>query len=204
MCTGQNYTIRKLYDVDLSGGGTAFYAPAINDEGTVALLMETSGSRTIMTIDAEGVVTPIAEGGASYVFLGSSVDINNSGQVAFWAQRPNNTRGIFSGDGSSTITIAEESQLGGFVLNQSVAINNAGFVAFATGSAVVVGDGGPLTFFSPNGDLFQLRTRKHAREPLGSLPHPQKTPVVALKLPQNATTPESLMDGAVASTKFEL
>jgi hypothetical protein len=92
----------------------------------------------------------IADSSGSLRNFSSTVSVNNSGTVSFFANPRTGVAAIFTGDGGALTTIAESGPFGGGFGAGYTSINASGTVAFsaqfATGGAgIFTGSGGPVT-----------------------------------------------------------
>lgn len=161
----QNYTYRKIVEIG-AGYDAIASSPAINNSGTVAFGAKNSSMQQgIFSIASDGLVTPIALEGGTYTGFGQLLgvevgtpDINNSGQVAFYASTMVGA-GIFVSDGATTVPIAHTTTLGiqPNHLSDRLSINDLGRVAFSTAGSPVLGgvhtgNGGAVTTIDLKGN----------------------------------------------------
>jgi hypothetical protein len=160
-----------------NGGATTFIAdsnlqpafflgnPAINNEGTIAIIASSPGGAgdRLFTVSG-GATTLIADSSGPFSGFGST-EINDAGTVAFFASRDEGGNGIFTTNGGAITTVADSSGLFGFLLGS--AINNAGTVAFSAfrdfqdflegggGGGIFTSSGGVTTLIADNTGPFR-------------------------------------------------
>lgn len=116
----------------------------LNDTPQLAFLSFVDGNFAILR-GYGGAATTIADSTGEFSLF-HALDLNNLGQVAFWATRDNGSSGVFVGDGAALTTIAESGA--GYYGFGPVALNDAGDLAFIA-SSIPTG-GGVGIFTGPN------------------------------------------------------
>lgn len=142
---------------DLSSS-TFVYAPAINDQGTVAFATAdpSPGGSGIFTSSGGNTMTIVDDSSPLFASV-SDPAINNKGTVAFRADLDAEGNGIFTSSGGEITTIVDNS--GSFNSITNPVINNEGTVAFQAryemgGRGIFTGSGGETTTIADNSGAF--------------------------------------------------
>lgn len=132
---------------DDTGAFTRFEAPVLNSHGIVAFRADLDSGRSGIFTGSGGPITTIADSNGPYFNFGTLPSINDSGTVAFFAWGGASGRGVYTSHGAVITTIAESSEE--FFHFEPPEISASGTVAFRGfyhfGTAILTGDGGPLT-----------------------------------------------------------